>query len=114
MSVNFPREGERLLGTYLRHPPTNIVPTNSNDIPPLKRPSARMIESSVPQQSSISKPQGIEEVGIGDLNILRYRGIIVRRQFHVVVVSEYEALVSFTNDPSLASSVKEVKGEIRR
>jgi len=73
-----------------------------------------MVESSVPQQSSVSKSQGLEELGIGDLNILRNRGIVVRRQFHILVVSAYEAFVSFANDPSLASSVKNVKREIRR
>jgi len=103
-----------MTATYLRHPSTNIVPTNPDDIPPLERPSPRMIKSSVPQQSSISKPQGLEELGIGDLNVLRNRGIVVRRQFHVLIVSEYEAFVSFANDPSLASPVEKVKREISR
>ena len=71
-----------------------------------------MIKSSVPQQSPVSKPQGLEELGIDDRNILRYRGIIVRRQLDVLFISAHEAFVSFANDPGLASSVKGVKREM--
>lgn len=72
-----------------------------------------MTERSVPQQSTVSKPQGVEELGIGDRNTFQCWGVIVRRKFHVFFISTDQTFVSFTNDPSLASSVKGVGGKDR-
>jgi hypothetical protein len=98
----------------LRQITTNIVPTDSDDVPPFEGSSAVMTKRSVPQQSTISKPQGVEELGIGDCDIFQYRSVIVRREFHVFVISANQAFVSFANDPSLASSVKAVEERDRR
>ena len=68
-----------------------------------------MTERPVPQQGAISKPQGLEKRGIRDRDVFRYRRVIVRRQFHFVVISAHEAFVSFANDPSFASPVEKME-----
>ena len=110
--VSSPPPAEKESWTDLGHPPTDVVPTDSDNISPLEGPSVRMIKGTVSQQSSISEPQALEEFGLGHLDIPRHRGVIVRRQCHVFRVSEYETFISFADDPSLASSVKKVEEEM--
>jgi hypothetical protein len=95
----------RLQKPYLRKPPTNIIPPNTNNIPSFERSATSNISSPISQQRPISKPQ------IRHKRRVTYRSqickfLFVRRGSWLVPVSSDKTFVSFAYDPSFATSAE--------
>jgi hypothetical protein len=89
---------------YLSKPAAHIVPSDTHDIAPLERPPAGIVARSITQERTVAKAQVVDKCRIADFDVERRRelGSTIGLRF---CVPAHQALVSFTDDPSLTSSV---------
>jgi hypothetical protein len=89
---------------YLRKPTAHIVPSNAHDVAPLEGPSAGVVTRPIAQESAVSEAQIIYERRIAYLDVER-RGEVGRIGSLPVCVSADKALIPFSDDPRLTSTV---------
>ena len=92
-------------GAYLSKPASHIVPSDPHDVAPLERPPAGVIARPITQERTITKSQIVDECRIADLDVERRRELGRTRGLRVCVPAD-QAFVSFSDDPSLTSSVE--------
>lgn len=95
-------------GAYLSKPAAHIIPSDAHDVAPLKRPPAGVIARPITQERTVAKAQVIDKCGIAYLDVERRREFgwcISKTGLLRVCVPADQAFVSFSDDPSLASSV---------
>lgn len=90
--------------TYLGEPTTDIIPPDTNDIPPLQTPSSRVISRTISEQLTVSEAKILDERRVSDLD--RRGGVeFCMRNVGFVGISEDETFVAFTNDEGIATPI---------
>ena len=89
---------------YLRKPTAHIVPSNAHDVTPLEGPSAGAITRPITQESAVAEAQIIYERRIAYLDVERRREVGRIGSLPFCVAAD-KALIPFSDDPRLTSSV---------